>query len=116
MGTRVKIVLHGDTLLLAGLHASLAAYAGLEVLCVAASPAEEELNALRPDVVIVDTSSINFAVFRLLMEAPAGLHIFGVNTTENRVLVWSGQALPASSTRELVELIGQYSRNRADVA
>lgn len=116
METRVKVVLHGDTLLLAGLHASLAAYTELEVLCVEASLAGEELNALRPDVVIVDTSSINFAVFRLLMDAPTGLYIFGVNTTENRVLVWSGQALSASSTRELVELIGQFSPNRADVA
>ena len=38
MEKRVKVVLFGDTLVLAGLQASLAAYAGLEVFCLAVSP------------------------------------------------------------------------------
>lgn len=111
MDRRVKVVIFGDTLLLASLQASLAIYAGLDVFCVEEVLTGEELQSLQPDVVIVDTSSINPAVFRLVTGTPAGLRIFGVDAAENRVLVWSGQMRSASSMRDLIDLIGHFSPN-----
>lgn len=108
MEKRVKVVLYGDSLVLAGLQASLAAYAGLDVRCLA-NPLtdEQELATLRPDVVIVDAATIPCPPLRLLDELAAGLLLVSVDAATSRVQFWSGQQLSASSTRDLVTLIGQ---------
>jgi DNA-binding NarL/FixJ family response regulator len=69
MATRVKVVLYGDTLVLAGLQASLAAYAGLEVLCLADPVVDaQELSTLQPNVVIVDAAATPAPPLRLLTD------------------------------------------------
>ena len=113
---RVRVVIFGNTLVLAGLQASLVACAGLEVRCIEELVADDDLGALRPDVVIVDLSSIRPTDFRLVAGTAAGLHIIGVDGDENRVLIWSGKAYPTSSLRDLLDLIGQYSLNPPKVA
>ena len=70
---------------------------------------EQELCALRPDVVIVDAAAIQFPSLHLLSDLPSDLLLVSVDAATNRVLVWSGQQLSASSTRDLVALIGQRS-------
>lgn len=108
METRVKVVLFGDTLVLAGLQASLAAYAGLEVLCHADSPAnEQDFSTLRADVVIVDAAAMPSLPLGLLTNLPPDLLLVSVDVAANRVQIWSSQQLPAASTRDLVALIGQ---------
>ena len=108
METRVKVVLCGDTLVLAGLQASLAAYAGLEVLCLADSPADEQdFSTLRADVVIVDAAAIPSPPLRLLNNLPPDILLVSVDVVTNRVQVWSSQQLSAVSTHDLVALIGR---------
>ena len=108
MEKRVKVVLYGNTLVLAGLQASLTAYAGLEVLCLADPLADaQELSALHPDVIIVDAAAIPAPPLRLLNDLPPDLLLVSVDVATNRVHVWSGQQLPAASTHDLVALIGQ---------
>ncbi|MFO7631875.1 MAG: hypothetical protein R6W76_05000 [Caldilinea sp.] len=108
METRVKVVLYGDTLVLAGLQASLAAYAGLEVLCLADSLADEQdFSTLRPDVVIVDAAVIPSPPLRLLNNLPPDFLLVSVDVAANRVQVWSSRQLSAVSTHDLVALIGQ---------
>ena len=108
METRVKVVLCGDTLVLAGLQASLAAYAGLEVLCLADSLADEQdFSTLRADVVIVDAAAIPSPPLRLLNNLPPDILLVSVDVAANRVQVWSSRQLSAISTHELVALIGQ---------
>ena len=108
MEKRVKVVLYGNTLVLAGLQASLAAYAGLEVLCVAEPLADaQEFSTLRPDVIIVDATAISWPPLRLLNGLPSDLLLVSVDVATNRVQVWSGQQLSAASTHDLVALIGQ---------
>ena len=108
MEKRVKVVLYGNTLVLAGLQASLAAYAGLEVLCVAEPLADaQEFSTLRPDVIIVDAAAIPAPPLRLLNDLPPDLLLVSVDVATDRVQVWSGQQLSAASTHDLVALIGQ---------
>jgi hypothetical protein len=117
METRVKVVLYGDTLVLAGLQASLATYAGLDVLCLAAPLADEQdIYTLRPDVVIVDAAAVPCPPFRLLSELPSDLLLVSVDAATNRVQVWSGQQMSAASTRDLVALIAQRSPPHWNVA
>jgi hypothetical protein len=108
MEKRVKVVLFGDTLVLAGLQASLATYTGLEVLWFEASVAgERQLCALRPDVVIVDAATSHCLPLHLPSDLPSDLLLVSVDAATNRVLVWSGEQLSASSTGDLVALIGR---------
>jgi hypothetical protein len=110
MEKRIKVVLLGDTLVLASLQASLATYAGLEVLCLD-DPlvSAQDLSALHPDAVIVDAATIQCPWLGLFSDPPSDLLLVGVDAATNRVQVWSGQQLSAASTRELVALIGQRS-------
>jgi DNA-binding NarL/FixJ family response regulator len=115
MATRVKVVLYGDTLVLAGLQASLAAYAGLEVLCLADSLADaQDFTALRADVVIVDAAAMPSPPLRLLNNLPPDLLLVSVDVAANRVQVWSSQQLSPASTHELVALIGQRKEAGAE--
>lgn len=108
METRVKIVLYGDSLVLAGLQASLAAYTGLDVLCLADPLTDEqELTTLHPDVVIVDAATIPCRPLRMLDDLAAGLLLISVDAATSRVQFWSGQQLSASSTHDLIALIEQ---------
>lgn len=109
MEKRVKVVLYGDTLLLAALHASLAGYSGLDVVAVENPLADErEVCTLAPDVVIVDIAAAQPASLYLLGAMLSNLLLVGVDAARERVLVWSGRQLSASSTRELVNLIGAH--------
>lgn len=109
MEKRVKIVLYGDTLLLAALRASLVSYSGLNVVAVENPLADErDICTLEPDVVIVDIATVQPASLYLLGAMLSNLLLVGVDAAMARVLVWSGRQLPASSTRELVNLIGAH--------
>lgn len=109
MEKRVKVVLFGDTLVLAGLQASLATYAGLDVLCLADPLVDaQKLSLLHPNVVIVDAAATPAPPLRLLTDLAADLLLVSVDAATNRVHVWSGQQLTAVSTHDLVALIGQH--------
>ena len=107
MDTRVKVVVYGDTLMLAGLRASLARYAALELFRLdPALDTARTLDALQPDVIIFDVTATPFTSLPLLNDVQAGVLLLGVDPALQQVLVWSGQHLPASSVYDLVELIG----------
>lgn len=106
MDRRVKVVVYGDTLLLAGLRATLAGYAALELFSLDPSqPGAHSLKTLQPDVVIFDVTAAPPAFFYLLDDVQAGVLLLGVDSALQRVQVWSGQQTPASSVCDLVELI-----------
>ena len=108
MGKRVKVVLYGDTLLLAALRASLVSYSGLDVVAVENPLADERaVCGLEPDVVIVDIAAVQPASLYLLGAMLPNLLLVGVDVATSQVQVWSSQHLPAISTDDLVALIGQ---------
>jgi hypothetical protein len=106
MEKRVRVLLYGDTLVLAGLRASLAAYPALEVVFLDAPAAsEEELCALQPNVIIFDVGAVQPAFQYALVEMLPALLLVGIDPASHRVLAWAGQQLPELSTRDLVEII-----------
>lgn len=110
MDARVKVVLYGNTLMLAGLQASLATYPEVEVLHAADFPPDEQmLRALQPDVLIVDDAAVPPALLRQLSTLSPGLLLVSVDSARPRAVVWSVQPAPATSTRDLVEFIRQRS-------
>jgi hypothetical protein len=102
----LKVLLYGDTLVLAGLQASLASYPGLEVTDLDRPAAgDEELCSLRPDVIIFDVAAVQPEFQYALVEKLPGLLLIGIDPSANRVLAWRGQQLHELSTGDLVELI-----------
>ena len=114
MNARVKVILCGNTLVLAALQASLAADPEVEVLDATDFPLDEQtLRAQQPDAVIVDDTAVQPALLRQVSTLSPGFLLVSVDSTGPRVILWSAQQAPATSTRELVELIKRSSQPHA---
>jgi hypothetical protein len=110
MKTRRRVLLFGDTLLLASLRVSLLSYSGLDVLDVTDSVAsEEELLTLHPDVVIFDVAGEQPTILHNLTEALPDLLLIGIDPSHSRGLVWSRHQLQELSTSDLVGIIERFS-------
>ena len=110
MKERLKVLLYGDTLVLAALQASLAAHAEFDVTGLnGMAPNEQTLCALRPNVIIFDLGAVQPAFHYALVEQLPDLLLVGIDASTNRVLVWSGQQLHELSTVDLVEVIGRHT-------
>lgn len=104
-----KVLLYGDTLLLAALHASLASYSALDVTAVPATAAsEEELLTLKPDVIIFDAGAVQPTIVHEATEKVSNLLMVGIDSSCNRASIWSRQHLYELSTCNLVELIERF--------
>jgi hypothetical protein len=107
--TRQQVILYGDTLILAGVQASLNASPNLEVIVL--DPAMENpadaLRGLRPVAVIFDLESLADLPLAFLQQA--GLRelplLIGVNPSRNETLVLSGQSRQALHAADLENVI-----------
>lgn len=106
MSERRRIFLYGDSLVLAGLGASLQHEARFEVTGLSLPlPGPAQLAALAPDVVVFDMEGAHpDAAFALLDSVP-GLLVLGVSPDGNVVRLWSGRQYGGLSTRDLTALI-----------
>ena len=106
MKKKLRVILYGNTIILAGIHLSLAANPSLEVQALDPSQGSEpDLLALRPDVIIFDTHSIQPEFHFNLIQRCSGLQLIGIDPDKAQVLVWSGQQLSELTSQELVEVI-----------
>ena len=107
MEERQKVVLYGNSLVLAGIEASLKAYPGIELICLDVQPPAEvqQLCALSPAAVIFDLGAVppEFP-FSLLREQP-DLLVIGVDAAGDKLLVLSGQQAHSLTTETLVQVI-----------
>ncbi len=104
---RKKIALFGKSLTLASVGASLGQYQPLEVVTLDPenAAAEQELQALAPDVILLDLAAGQVdRVISLLGERPR-TQLIGLDAAGERFLLLSGQPASTLSTQDLVELI-----------
>ena len=107
MEERRRVVLYGDSLVLAGMGASLKAYPGIELICLAAQPPAEvqQLWALRPAVVILDLGAVPPDLPVSLLREQPELLLIGVDAAGDKLLVLSGQQAHSLTTEALVQVI-----------
>lgn len=106
MKRQLRIILYGDTLVLAGMHLSLEANPAFEVIVFnGPDPTGQELLALQPDVVIFDTSSVQPQFRFNLIQTQSELQLIGIDPDRDQALVWSGQHLHELSLQDLVDVI-----------
>ncbi len=132
MEKRRTVILYGNSLLMAGLEASLREQPGLDVVQVDATlpNAAQRLSALHPDVVIFDLSAppstpsttlrpgfqpFGYAQARLppsnlhlptsILQEHPGISLIGLDLNSNKVLVLSGQEHTVLAANDLAQII-----------
>jgi hypothetical protein len=109
------VVLYGNSLLIAGVEASLRGRPDLDVVRIdtALSDAGTRLNALRPDVVIFDLIAPHYSEFAIpfLREHP-GLPLIGLDPNSKTVTVLSNQRYTALTVNELAQVIQMQIRRQ----
>jgi hypothetical protein len=103
---RQRIILYGDSLILAGVQASLGASPHLEIIpldqplaCLA-----KGLLDLQPDAIIFDLGSVS-PDFPLALLQQANLVLIGIDPENHQALAWSGQRAAAVEAADLIEII-----------
>ncbi len=106
--------LYGDSLLLAGIGASLERRAGLRVLPIDATPpgAAERLSELRPDVVVFDLAAACPESVLALWKARPHFLLIGVDLASDRAVFWSSQSWRVLSADELIGLIAAFASEK----
>ncbi len=104
-------MLYGNTLVLAGIEASLSLYANLEVitldaLCVDAA---DKLLALNPTVVIFDLGSPLPKTSLSVLDEQSDLLLIGVDAAGDKLLILSGRQSHSLNTANLVQVIERRS-------
>jgi hypothetical protein len=109
----VKVVLCGDSLVLAALRVSLAAHPALEV--VSRGPASvaqlASAAALHPAAIIFDMLGSPREIPLALLERP-NLLLIGIDPRTHELLILSGRRVAEPSTRDLADLITSISPNQ----
>jgi hypothetical protein len=110
MAKKLRILLLGETLVLAGLQTIFDRDASIEVIGYTLPHSEEELREMRPDVIIYDMAALQPGFHYILAQELPGLLLIGIDPDSNRVLMWCERQLTELSTHELVEIIHEQRR------
>ena len=106
MAEQQKVILYGDTLILAGVQASLSLSPQLELIVLEELPADwvAILHELHPSAVIFDLGSMQ-PDFPLRILLQSNLLLIGIDPETHRALVWSRRQEVAAEARDLLEII-----------
>ena len=105
---RQRVILYGNSVVLAAIGASLERFPALELVSLAAPlPSATELRLLSPDVIFFDTGSAEAnlnTLFALLQDCP-DLLVVGANPENAQLHLWSSGRFDAVTSADLLRLI-----------
>jgi hypothetical protein len=105
MDTPRRVLLYGDSLVLAGLQASLARCADVEVVTLECPATGEALLATGASVVLYDQAAVQPEALLAEMQAVPGLLLIGVDAALDWATIVAAGHGPLGSVDELVRLI-----------
>jgi len=107
LGEQQTVALYGNSLFIAGVEASLRDRPGLDVVRIDATlpDAGQQLNALCPDVVILDLAVPHSEFAIPLLKKHPGLPMIGLDVTSNTVILLSSQRYTALTANDLTQVI-----------
>ena len=116
MAEQKRIILYGDTLILAGVEASLSLSPNLEIIALNGSPADlaETLNELHAFAVIFDLGSVQ-PDFTLAILQQSDLLLIGIDPDSHQAQVWTKRQMHELSVPDLVGLINSKSQTHHDL-
>lgn len=104
-----KVLLCGNSILIAGLAVSLQGVEGLEVAC-ADLGSLPDLQSFAPNVVILDLSDAKAARAVAHFCARPGLLVLGVDAARSVLTVLSGSQMTVADTTDLTQLVKRFVR------
>jgi len=110
---RRRVVLYGDSLILAGVRAGLAQCPDLQVLSLDPS-LDNPLDAVRaccPATLIFDLHAVR-PDFQLELLQQPGLQLVGIDPETHQAVVWSGREESAVEAADLINLTREKERSR----
>jgi hypothetical protein len=110
---RKRVIVYGSSLNMAGIAASIKAEAGLEVVSVdPLSPdARLRLTEIAPAAIAFDLINPSPGLEITLLRNQPDLLLIGVDSTNNELLVLSGQSVNALSMADLIDIIHKERGN-----
>lgn len=114
MAEQQRVIVYGDSLILAGVQASLSVFPSLELITMEELPADwvATLHELQPSAVIFDMGSVP-PDFPLAVLQQSKLLLIGVDAGSAGTLVLSSRPAQALSAGDLVNLISHKDSLRA---
>jgi hypothetical protein len=102
-----RVLLCGNSLLISGLQASLAAVPELEVQLVDTQPEHirERIAAWRPEVLLLEAGLLKSAFSLSLLHDFPRLKLIGFDLEDNRLLVFSGSSSHEPTPEALLQVI-----------
>ncbi len=108
---RRKVLVYGNSLVLAGMRASLEGCPGLEVIVLDGPAAEAELLAPDLSVVIFDMAAVRSEFLPTWMQAQPDLLLIGVDPETHEVLL-SGQQAGSIALEQILKIV--HGREKSD--
>jgi hypothetical protein len=111
-----RVILYGDSVLLAGVQASLTAFPNLEIIALDELPADwvAILHELQPSAIIFDLRSTRPDLPLAVLRRPNVL-LIGIDADSAGTLVLSSRPAQAHDAADLVNLISQKASMQDDV-
>jgi hypothetical protein len=103
-GNQRRVILYGNSLILEGVRANLAALPGLEVLDQPLDVPLDPDQTKGPTTVIFDLEAIQPEFLLALLQQP-GLQLIGIDPETHQAQVWSGRQVQAVVSTDLIRII-----------
>ena len=104
MDSQHKVLFYGNSLVLAGVHATFKGYPGFETIALDQPTTQAELLVINPTVVIFDMGALESELLLAQMQDVPGLLLIGVDPESHEVLL-TGQAVCSISLEQLRQIV-----------
>ena len=100
-----RVVVFGNTLVLAGIQSSIALDRSCETIACDATATLQQLMALCPDVLVFELDTVTGEFLYTLSREIPGLLLIGIDPETNRATFWAGQEAIGFTTYDLTRAI-----------
>lgn len=104
MDRQHKVLFYGNSLLLAGVQATLKGHPGFEIIASDLPTTQAEVLGLNPTVVIFDMVALESEFLLAQMQELPGLLLIGVDPESHEVLL-TGQAVCSISLEQIAQIV-----------
>ena len=104
MDSQQKVLLYGNSLVLAGVQATFKGHPGFETIALDQPTTQAELLVLNPRVVVFDMGALESEFLLAQMQELPGLLLIGVDPESHEVLL-TGQAACSISLEQITQIV-----------
>jgi hypothetical protein len=104
MDSQHKVLVYGNSLVLAGVQATFQGYPGFETVALDQPTSQTELIGLNPTVVVFDMGALESEFLLAQMQELPGLLVIGVDPESHEVLL-TGQAVCSISVEQITQIV-----------